>query len=90
MSQELIQLIGFLPAIIFPLASISQLWAIYHQQSAKGVSITTWIMVAIANISLFVYTQKYDEVQSILALLGAGLLNVCVVFLALHFRRRGL
>ena len=90
MSQELIQLIGFLPAIIFPLASLTQLWAMHRQQSAKGVSISTWIMVAVANLSLYIYTQKYDEIQSILALLGAASLNLCVVFLALHFRRRNM
>ncbi len=90
MSQEFIQLIGFLPALIFPLASISQLYAMHRQQSAKGVSISTWVMVAVANISLYIYTQKYDELQSIMALLGAATLNLCVVFLALHFRRRGM
>jgi hypothetical protein len=60
----------------------------YQQKSAKGVSITAWVMVAVANVSLYIYTQKYDELQSILALLGAASLNICVVLLALHFRRQ--
>lgn len=88
MPQELIQIIGFFPAIIFPLASITQLFVMYQQKSAKGVSITAWVMVAVANVSLYIYTQKYDELQSILALLGAASLNICVVLLALHFRRQ--
>lgn len=88
MSPLVIAWIGVLPAIIFPLASLTQLYAMLSRRSAEGVSIMTWVLVTIANVSMYIYTQKYDEWQSILSMLGAALLNCCVVATALYLRRR--
>jgi len=86
MPDTLIQIIGSIPALIFPLASISQLVVMYREQSSEGVSVATWLMVFVANVSLYVYTQKYDEIQSILALLGAAALNLSVALYAIHLK----
>lgn len=88
MPQIWIEWIGALPAVIFPLASLSQLLAMHRQKSAEGVSVTTWVMVTIANISMYIYTQKYSEWQSIMSMLGAAALNGCVVVTALYYQRQ--
>lgn len=86
--MSLLQLAGIIPAIIFPAASLSQLAAIARRRSADGVSVATWVLVAIANISLFIYTEKYADVINIIALLGAAALNICVASLALFYQRQ--
>jgi len=88
--MSLLQLAGIIPAIIFPAASLSQLVAIARRRSADGVSVATWVLVAIANISLFIYTEKYMDVVNIIALLGAAVLNICVASLAVFYQRQTL
>jgi uncharacterized protein with PQ loop repeat len=88
--MSLLQLAGIIPAIIFPAASLSQLVAIARRRSADGVSVATWVLVAIANISLFIYTEKYMDVVNIIALLGAAILNICVASLAVFYQRQTL
>lgn len=82
-----LQLAGLIPAIVFPLASLSQLIAIARRRSAEGVSIATWLMVGFANISLFIYSEKYVDLLNIIALLGAALLNFCVASMAIFYQR---
>lgn len=86
MPDWLFAALGWVPAIIFPAASGLQLLAILHRRSAQGVSIPAWGLFAIANLCLFVYTEKYDEVESIVGALGTSVLNVCIVMAALRFR----
>lgn len=80
--------LGWVPAIIFPAASGLQLLAILSRRSAAGVSIPAWTLFAVANVCLFVYTEKYDEIESIVGALGTSLLNVCIVLAALRYRDR--
>ena len=87
MNMSLLQLAGILPAIIFPAASLAQLIAILRRRSAEGVSIATWVLVGIGNISLFVYNGIYTNIFNILALLGAAALNFCVAVLAVYYQR---
>jgi uncharacterized protein with PQ loop repeat len=82
-----LQLAGLIPAIIFPAASLSQLIVILRRKSAEGVSIATWLMVTVANISLFIYSEKYTDLLNIFALLGAATLNICVAAAALYYQR---
>lgn len=86
MPDWLFTVLGWVPAIIFPAASGLQLLAILHRRSAQGVSIPAWGLFAVANLCLFVYTEKYDEVESIVGALGTSLLNICIVIAALRFR----
>lgn len=83
----LIPFLGWVPAIIFPVATGLQLLAMLRKRCAEGVSIAAWTMFAIANASLFVYTEKYGEIESIVGTLGTAGLNLCIVGVALHYRR---
>ncbi len=88
MSSQLLNLIGLIPAVIFPAASLVQLAAILKRRQADGVSILTWVMVGVANVSLFVYTQKYGDVLTIMALMGTAVLNFSVAATAWYFQQK--
>jgi hypothetical protein len=80
-------LLGWIPAIVFPTATALQLLKILRNKRSDGVSIPAWILFATANVSLFVYTEKYTELESILGTLGTAALNLCIVAAALRYRR---
>ena len=77
-----------MPAVIFPMASGLQLLAILHRRSAEGVSVPAWALFAIANMCLFVYTEKYGEMESIMGALGTAALNLCIVAAAWRYRKK--
>lgn len=79
-------LIGWIPAIILPSATALQLLRLIRARSAEGVSIATWALFGIANVSLYIFTEKYSAIQSVLGLLVTALLNVAIVILALMKR----
>lgn len=83
-----LQLAGIIPAIIFPTASLAQLMAILRRRSAEGVSVATWLLVGVGNLSLFLYNGLYTDIFNIAALLGAAVLNFCVAGTAIYFQRR--
>lgn len=80
------QLAGWIPAIVFPAASLLQLVAILRTGSAHGVSIATWVLFAIANVCMYVYLGRYAEPQAILSGLGTATLNVAVIAVAWRHR----
>lgn len=81
------ELLGWVPAVVFPIATGVQLLAILRTKSAEGVSIPAWVMFAIANLCLFAYTEKYGEMESILGALGTAVLNMCIVVAAIRYRK---
>lgn len=81
-----IQVAGAIPAIIFPTASLIQLIALLKRRNADGVSALSWFCFGIANICLYIYTQKYDEWEAITAFLGTSTLNFAVCILTLYYR----
>ena len=83
MSQVVIDIFGWLPAIIIPLATIIQLSTIFKDRSVDGVSWLTWCLFGIANIGLYVYTEKYMDIQSIVGLLGSATLDFVIAGLAI-------
>lgn len=87
-SELVIQIAGAIPAIIFPTASLIQLCALLKRRSADGVSALSWFFFGVANICLYVYTQKYDEWPAIATFLGTSVLNFAVCGLALYYRRK--
>jgi uncharacterized protein with PQ loop repeat len=89
-SQFVMELAGWLPGVIFPGATLLQLYKIWKEGTAKGVSISTWILFAVANVGLYIYAQKYDSLQLIVGLLGTAALDAVIVGLALaHERKNG-
>lgn len=89
LAAPLVDFLGWVPAIVFPAATGLQLLAILRSRSAQGVSVVAWSMFAFANASLFVYTEKYGEIESIVGTLGTAGLNLCIVAAALKYRARG-
>jgi uncharacterized protein with PQ loop repeat len=82
------QVAGWIPAVVFPLAGAIQLAAIVRAKSARGVSVLSWSLFAVANVCMYVYLGKYAEPQAILSGLGTATLNVAVVVAALAYRSR--
>lgn len=83
MPSNLITVAGWLPAIIIPTATLIQLVSIFKNRSTAGVSGLTWLLFGIANIGLYVYTEKYTTVQSLVGLLASALLDFAIAILAL-------
>lgn len=83
MSRLVINIFGWLPAIIIPLATIIQLSTILRNRSVNGVSWLTWGMFGIANVGLYIYTEKYWNIQSIIGLLGSAILDFVIAGLAI-------
>jgi len=86
--QFVMELAGWLPGVIFPGATALQLYKIWKGGTAKGVSISTWFLFAIANVGLYIYAQKYDSLQMIIGLLGTAALDTAIVVLALARERK--
>ena len=86
MNSQLIELSGWLPAIIFPAATLIQLVAILRSNTIKGVSPLTWTLFGIANISVYIYTEKYLAVQTIVGFLGTALLDFVIAAMAIKGR----
>lgn len=87
MPPHLIELSGWLPAIIFPAATLIQLVAILRSNTIKGVSPLTWTLFGIANISVYIYTEKYLAVQTIVGFLGTALLDFVIAVIAIRGQR---
>jgi len=86
MSPHIIDVAGWLPAIIFPIATLIQLIALLRSNSLKRISPTTWTSFGIANISIYIYTEKYLAVQTIVGFLGTALLDFGIAAMAIKAR----
>ena len=87
MIESWIDAVGIIPAIVFPGASLIQLLTLLKRRKADGVSVITWWLFALANICVYIYTQKYFEPAAIVAFLGTAALNVAVAITASRFKR---
>jgi uncharacterized protein with PQ loop repeat len=85
MKEVLTNVAGWMPAIILPLATITQLTKIIRERSAKGVSLVTWVMFGVANVGLYVFTEKYLALQSLIGLLGTAILDFTIVGFVLFY-----
>jgi len=83
-----IEFIGYIPAVIFPTATIIQLLHIIRSKSSEGVSAMAWAAFALGNVSLYVYTEKYDAIQSIIGLLVPSVLQIGIIIFALKYRKK--
>ncbi|MGK7891064.1 MAG: hypothetical protein AB4042_17180 [Leptolyngbyaceae cyanobacterium] len=70
---------GWIPAIILPTATISQLVKLTRSQSVEGVSLTTWLLFGIANVGLYIFTEKYFTLQALVGLLGTAMMDFVIV-----------
>lgn len=81
---------GWIPAIILPIATISQLTKILQEKTAEGVSLITWFLFGVANIGLYLFTEKYLALQSLVGLLGTAVLDFVILGVALFYKRKEL
>ena len=88
-SPAVIDFAGWFPAFILPLAALIQLVTIFRNRSTDGVSWVSWGLFGLANLALYIYTQKYSDLQSILGLLGTALVDFIIMGLALVGYGRG-
>lgn len=84
--MSFIEFVGYVPAIVFPSATIFQLLHMVKTKTSSGVSPITWSAFFIGNISLYLYTEKYFEVQSILSSLLTSVLQLVIIALIFKYR----
>lgn len=84
MSKELIiEIAGWVPAIVIPIATLIQLFTILINKNINGVSWIAWFLFGLANIGLYIYSEKYYALQTIIGLLGSALIDFIIVSLVL-------
>ena len=79
MSNIITNLAGWIPAIILPTATTFQLIKVSRSKSTDGVSVITWLLFGIANVGLYLFTEKYLELQALIGLLGTAILDFIIV-----------
>ena len=82
------QIAGYLPAVIFPAGTLLQLIQLYKSKSSKGFSQTAWSLFALGNLAMFIYTEKYTDLQAISGLLLTFVLQIGIVALIIRYRKR--
>ncbi len=88
MNETITNIAGLIPAVVLPIAALSQLITIARKKSADGVSLITWGLFGIANIGLYIYTEKYSAWQSIVGLLGTAVINFIIVTMTVYLRKK--
>ncbi|MBA4020053.1 MAG: hypothetical protein C0483_23040 [Pirellula sp.] len=81
--------LGYIPSIIFPAATITQLWTLWQAGRSDGASALTWTLFGIANLCLYLYVEKYREPQAIIGLLGTAVVDFAIVAVILRYRTLG-
>ncbi|WP_426357275.1 hypothetical protein ACPUVO_12460 [Pseudocolwellia sp. HL-MZ19] len=84
--MSFIEVFGYIPAIVFPTATIIQLIHLIKSKTSEGVSPFTWGAFAIGNVSLYIYTEKYSQLQSIIGLLFTSILQIVIIVLVFKYR----
>lgn len=79
MNKKTIAWIGWLPALIIPIATLLQFIEVFRAPSVDGVSWLTWVLFAVANIAFYVFTEKYTSPQAILGFLGTAAIDIAIV-----------
>ncbi len=78
MPAIIIQLSGWFATFVFPVAALIQLIAIIRNKSTDGVSWMAWGLFGLANICLFIYTEKYAAPQAIITCLGSAIIDFTI------------
>lgn len=86
MNPDVINIAGWLPAIIFPAAILIQLIAILRSNSIKGMSPLTWTLFGIAILAAYIYTEKNLAAQTIIGFLGTAVLDFIIAAMAIRDR----
>jgi len=84
--QPFLDAVGWVPAVVFPAASVLQLMALLRRGRSEGVSVLTWSLFAVANVCLYLTVAEWTRPQVIVTTLGTALVQVVVVMTALRLR----
>lgn len=84
--QGILDAVGWVPAVIFPMASLMQLGALLRRGRAEGVSAVTWGMFALANVCLYLTIGEWGRPQVIATTLGSALVQAIIVGVVLRLR----
>lgn len=79
--------VGWVPAVVFPTASIFQLMALARRGRADGVSIATWGLFGVANVCLYLTIGEWTKPQVVISTLGAAATQFAVASIAWRLRR---
>ena len=80
-------IMSWVPAIVLPTATALQLIKM-AKNKGEGNSATAWFLFAAANLGLYIYMEKYFEIQSILGLLLTAVLDFIMLFIVLYYNKR--
>ncbi len=83
-----IEFLGWIPAVVFPLATVVQFVALIRAKTADGVSRTTWALFGVANVAMYLFAEKYLALQAIFAFLGTAALDFAIVAYATWLKRQ--
>jgi hypothetical protein len=86
MNMRWTKLLGVVPTVIFPAATIQQLATLVQAGRSDGASALTWTLFGIANLCLYLYVEKYKEPQAVLGLLGTAVVDFAIVGVILRYR----
>ena len=84
--QQILSMVGWVPTIIFPAATVVKLFAIARSGRADGATALTWSLFAVANVCLYLTIGDWMRPQVVISTLGTAVLQVVVVALALKLR----
>ena len=81
--------VGWIPSVVFPLASLIQLVSLVRRGTSNGVSLLTWSMFALANVCLYLTIGEWTKPQVVASTLGAAAVQVAIVVVAARLRGAG-
>ena len=81
--------VGWVPSVVFPLASLIQLVSIVRRGRSSGVSLATWSMFALANVCLYLTIGEWSKPQVVISTLGTAAVQLAVLVVAVRLRDGG-
>jgi hypothetical protein len=72
-------LVGILPAVVFPAATLLHLVRLARKGTAGSANSLTWLLFGFANLAIYIYAERYTEWQAILGMLVTALLDFMIV-----------
>ena len=73
------QIVGILPAVVFPAATFQHLVRLVRRRNGATDNPMTWLLFGLANLAIYIYTERYTEWQAILGMLVTALVDFIIV-----------
>lgn len=73
------QIVGILPAVVFPVATFQHLVRLVRRRAGAADNPMTWLLFGLANLAIYIYTERYTEWQAILGMLVTALVDFIIV-----------